>query len=144
MNNENPRTVAVKRLVIKDVNRCVGCQLCMLACTRRFSEVGYSKSAILVRSAGGLERGFVVIVCRACKDPPCLRACPVDAISLRKGGAGVIVNYSKCIGCKLCVQACDIGAVMWDSIMEKPIICTHCGYCIDYCPHGVLGLEVVE
>jgi len=132
-----------RRLVIKDVNRCVGCQLCMLACSRRFAEVGFAKSAIHVRSAGGVERGFVVVVCRACKDPPCLRACPVGAITQRKGGAGVVVNYSKCIGCGFCREACVIGAVMWDDLSNKPIICTHCGFCIDFCPHGVLGLEEV-
>ncbi|MCX8176661.1 MAG: [Fe-S]-binding protein, partial [Candidatus Bathyarchaeota archaeon] len=66
----------VKRLVSVDVDLCVGCQCCMFACNRRFGEAGISKSAIRVVSAGGVERGFVVIVCRACLDPPCARVCP--------------------------------------------------------------------
>jgi ferredoxin len=48
-----------------------------------------------------------------------------------------------CIGCGNCVEACDIGAVMWDSELEKPVICTHCGYCVGFCPHGVIALEEV-
>lgn len=131
-----------KRLVIVDPNKCVGCQLCVLACSQRFGVAGFNKSAIAVRSAGGIERGFVVIVCRACEDPPCARACPVDALIRRRGG-GVILNPSKCIGCGMCVQACDIGAVLWDNEWMKPTICTHCGYCVEHCPHGVLALEEV-
>ena len=131
-----------KRLVVVDANRCVGCQLCVYACTNRFGYAGLSKSAIFVRSAGGVERGFVVVVCRACKDPPCARSCPVEALSPRSGG-GVILNPNRCIGCGNCVEECDIGAVMWDSGLEKPVICTHCGYCVGFCPHGVIALEEV-
>jgi len=133
----------VKRLVVVDSNMCVGCQLCVEACTNRFGYVGGTKSAIYVRSAGGVERGFVIIVCRACKDPPCARVCPTDALVPRKGG-GVTLIPGKCIGCGNCVSACDIGAVMWDYDAMKPLICTHCGYCIDFCPHKVLALEEVE
>jgi len=131
------------RLAVKDSERCVGCQLCMAACARRFGEGGFAKSAILVRSIGGFERGFTAIVCRACPDPPCARACPENALIRRKGG-GVILLPSKCIGCGACVSVCPIGAIMWDEEHNKPIICTHCGYCTQYCPHGVLALEEVE
>jgi len=130
-----------KRLAIIDSERCVGCQLCMFACSRRFGDSGFSKSAILIRSVGGIERGFTVIVCRACYDPPCSRVCPTDALRPRRGG-GVILNSSKCIGCGLCREACDIGAVFWDGENNKPIICIHCGFCVDYCPHGVIGVEI--
>ena len=96
-----------KRLEVIDSERCVGCQLCMFACNRRFGSGGLAKSAIRVRSTGGIEKGFVVVVCRACKDPPCAKTCPVDALRLREGG-GVILDSSKCIGCGRCVEACPI------------------------------------
>ncbi|MGA1865611.1 MAG: 4Fe-4S dicluster domain-containing protein [bacterium] len=28
--------------------------------------------------------------------------------------------------------------------MNKPMICIHCGYCVKFCPHGVLGLDKKE
>lgn len=133
----------MKRLTIGDVQRCVGCQLCMFACNRRYGNGGLSKSAIRVRSVGGFERGFVVIACRACPDPPCMKVCPTDALRLRKGG-GVILNSSKCIGCRLCLDACPVKAVFWDDEANKPNICVHCGYCTDYCPYDILELKEVE
>ncbi|MEM1545135.1 MAG: 4Fe-4S binding protein [Candidatus Methanomethylicia archaeon] len=130
------------RLAVIDVERCVGCELCMFACSRRFGEGGLAKSAIAVRSIGGVERGFTVIVCRACPDPPCAKVCIVNALIIRKGG-GVILNQYKCIGCGRCVDACPVKAIFWNSEVNKPNICVHCGYCAKYCPHEVLKLEKV-
>lgn len=101
-----------------------------------------SKSAIHVTSAGGFERGFVVIVCRACADPPCAKVCPTNALERRDGG-GVALRMDKCIGCQNCVRECDIGAIFWDEETSKPVICVYCGYCADFCPYRVLELEPI-
>ncbi|MGP3702400.1 MAG: 4Fe-4S binding protein [Candidatus Bathyarchaeota archaeon] len=129
-------------MVISDVDLCVGCQCCMFACNRRFGEAGLSKSAIMVKSAGGFERGFVVIVCRACLDPLCVRVCPTKALIAREDG-GVVLRVDKCIGCKNCVSACGVNAIFWDEENGKPVVCTYCGYCVDFCPYGVLKLESI-
>jgi len=128
------------KMVVVDVNLCVGCQSCMFACTRRFGNAGLGKSAIHIGSAGGIERGFVVIICRGCPDPPCMKVCPSNALRKRDGG-GVILDVGKCIGCKNCLRECTIGAIFWDEEMNKPVICVHCGICENYCPYGVLKLE---
>jgi len=112
----------------------------MFACSRRFGDAGLASSAILVKSVGGVERGFTVIVCRACKDPPCARVCPVDALDVREGG-GVVLDASTCIGCGFCTEACLYGAIFWNEEQNKPIVCVYCGYCADYCPYGVIALE---
>ena len=131
------------RLKVIDAERCVGCQLCMFACQRRMGVGGFAEAAIAIRSRGGLSRGLTVIVCRACKEPPCAAVCPVDALKVRKEG-GVILLSQKCIGCGHCKEACPIGAVFWNEDTNKPVICIHCGYCVQYCPHHVIALVKEE
>ncbi len=131
------------RLLIADAEKCIGCQLCMFACARRQNEGGLAEACIGVRSIGGMERGFTVIVCRACDDPACAKVCPTGALKPRNGG-GVRLDAAACIGCGNCRDACLIGAVFWDEEINKPMICIQCGYCIEFCPHGVLKKEAKE
>ncbi|MCL0053070.1 4Fe-4S binding protein [Dehalococcoidales bacterium] len=127
------------RLSVVDTDRCVGCQSCMFACARRQGEAGVARTCIEVRSIGGMERGFVVIVCRACDEPPCAKVCPTQA--LKPENDGVRLNITQCTGCGHCRDACPIGSIFWDDEINKPMICFHCGYCTKFCPHGVLKLQ---
>ena len=135
--------MVVKRLSVVDADKCVGCQCCMFACDRRFAEAGLSKSAIHAKSSGGVEHGFVVVVCRACEDPPCIKVCPTNALALREGG-GVNLDPKKCIGCQNCVKACPFGAIFWDDSARKPVVCVYCGYCESFCPYNVIKLQPIK
>lgn len=135
--------MVVKRVAIVDNEKCVGCQLCMFACTRRLGDGGLGLSSIHIKSTGGIERGFTVIVCRACLNPPCVRVCPTEALTIRKEG-GVRFNPDRCIGCGYCVNACPFGAVFWNPEVNKPIVCVYCGYCVKFCPYNVIALEEVK
>jgi Fe-S-cluster-containing dehydrogenase component len=115
----------------------------MFACARRSGVGGIEGSSIGIHSAGGFERGFVVVVCRACADPPCARVCPTDALVPRDGG-GVRLSEDLCIGCGNCTPACPFGAVFWDVQQGKPQICIYCGYCARYCAYDVITLEEIE
>ena len=56
-----------------------------------------------------MERGIRAAVCRHCENPPCVAACPVDA--LEKPTDGDLKRYlMKCVSCKQCAAACPVGA----------------------------------
>jgi len=98
------------------------------------------KSAIRVKTSGGLSGELLAFVCSACEDEACLEVCPSDAIVQRKGG-GVLLEEEKCIGCKKCIDACIAHAISFDEDRKKPIVCRHCGLCAKFCPHDCLKFE---
>lgn len=131
------------KLSVENPQLCVGCQLCMYACSRRSGNGGLGLSAISVRSSGGMSKGFTIVVCRCCEDAPCVEACPEKALIQIKTG-GIRLLKDKCTGCGLCRDACIIGAVFWDSVNRQPDICVQCGQCALFCPHHVLALTKSE
>ena len=134
-----------KVLRANGMKRCIGCFSCMKVCSAvNHKNFSLNKSAIKVRTSGGLSGRFISIVCLACKDErACAEACMSDALEKRPGG-GVILRPEKCIGCRKCEKACTIEAVHWDKEENRPIICKHCGLCAGFCPHKCLVMEEVR
>ena len=122
----------------KEMRKCLGCFACMSICSC-FNQKNHSlsKSAIKVRTSGGMSGSFIAIVCLGCKEPACMEVCPSHALEKRTGG-GVLLKSDKCIGCRKCVSACVVDAVFFDEETKKPLICRHCGVCAQYCPHDCL------
>jgi len=133
-------------LVLKadGMKKCIGCFTCMLVCSAvNRQNHSISKSAIKIKTSGGLSGRFVATACIACTgERACAESCPSGALEKRPGG-GVILNGEKCIGCRKCVEACIVGAVGFDEQQFKPIICRHCGACAKFCPHECLRMEEV-
>lgn len=127
------------------MNKCIGCYSCMLSCSAiNHKSHSLEKSAIKIKTSGGLRGRFTSTICLACNDErACLEACPSGALEKRAGG-GVILKAERCIGCKKCVSACVVGAISFDEDIEKPIICRHCGVCTNFCPHECLRMEDVD
>jgi len=101
------------------------------------------KSAIRVRTTGGMTSSFIAIVCLGCKEPACMEVCPSQALEKRSGG-GVLVRENMCIGCRKCEKACIMRAISYDEETKKPIICRHCGVCARFCPHDCLQMVEVK
>jgi len=100
------------------------------------------KSSIHIKTSGGLSGRFVSIVCHACHEAVCAEACHTGALKQRKGG-GVVLDAKLCMGCKHCSEACTALAAGFDDEKKLPIICHHCGLCVNFCPHNCLKMEVV-
>ncbi len=123
-----------------DMNRCIGCRSCQLACARfNYGSFSLKRSAIQIRTQYGLSTGFIADICVACKDRDCMQACPTGAISARPAG-GVLLDEKKCNGCKACAAACWVKYIVFDEERGKPIICKHCGICTLYCPHECIKM----
>lgn len=62
-----------------------------------------------------------------------------------KGKIVVAANEEKCLGCGLCEEVCNWGAIKVDAIVDiDKEKCEGCGVCVCSCPQKVLRLEHVE
>ncbi len=135
-----------KRLRVKNLDRCIGCLECIYTCARVNERLlSNYRSSIHVKASGGIERNYVVIVCRGCRNPPCVPVCPIQgAITPREGG-GVIVDREICNAKQCnheCVDACPIpGAIHIDVDIQKAIVCRQCFSCVQFCSTEVLAIE---
>ncbi len=54
----------------------------------------------------------------------------------------LIINYEDCTGCKLCVNNCPFGALMYeDGRVQVSELCTLCGACANVCRKNAIHIE---
>ena len=142
--------------LVIDLKRCNGCQACAVACkAENMTTPGIKWDWVLDRERGtypNSTREFIPMLCMHCKKPPCIEACPVDAITKSADNGIVLVDMEKCIGCKLCFPVCPFGAPQFgkDGLMQK------CDFCVErvgkgltpawaqICPTGALQAGPLE
>ena len=133
----------MKRLYA-EIERCSGCRACEMACSvQHEGRFGSSLSRIKVAKleSKGIDGP---VFCRQCSDAPCVKSCPVGAISSSEVTGAKIVEGGTCIGCGECVEACPFGAISLHPETGKAIVCDLCGgapRCVERCPLKVLSYE---
>jgi len=99
--------------MVIDLNRCVGCQTCTIACKHaNDTPPGVQWRRVLDIEQGrypDVERVFMVVGCQHCANPPCVPVCPTGATRQRADGL-VTMDYDTCIGCAYCAMACPYQA----------------------------------
>jgi len=112
-----------------NISKCKGVRKCVEACvaennTGRDSSLQYIRVLELDHGDMNLNRAdhyyeaetvprpgkfYLPVQCMQCDNPPCVKACPVEATWQEPDGI-TVVDYDWCIGCRYCMAACPYWA----------------------------------
>ena len=102
-------------LLVMDMDLCVRCGNCSLACHKIHGQSRLLRRGIHIERpvSIGLQKTQHVLspqVCMHCKDPECLTGCPTGAIFRDRRGF-VDIDPAICIGCFDCATQCPYDAI---------------------------------
>ena len=129
-----------KALVI-DAEKCVGCRTCELVCSGKHEGEFNPRLTRIKVVRGENEWGGFPMACLQCESAWCIAACTAKAISRDETLGRVVINYDKCIGCRLCAMFCPFGAINFDSVSKRVIKCDLCDgdpECAKVCFYGAI------
>jgi formate dehydrogenase iron-sulfur subunit len=126
-------------VIYMDLNRCIYCRACEVACEREHGGVSHMFVQLIN------ERYAVPMNCHHCENSPCTLVCPTQAVH-RETEDAVTVDSMKCIGCKLCTLACPFGVIWPDPVNKVAHKCDLCltatggldPVCVATCPARAL------
>jgi Fe-S-cluster-containing dehydrogenase component len=154
-----------------EVDKCIGCNRCAEACkaennvppepfffrtwVERYTIRSNGETTVECISTRPREEAtpppddkdvvrtfFVPKLCNQCANPPCVQVCPVGATFQTDDGV-VLVDDTRCIGCRYCIQACPYGARYLNPYTKTADKCTFCYHritkgqlpaCVEVCP----------
>lgn len=96
--------------MVIDLNKCIGCEYCQRSCSAT-NDVAADKpwNIVVEEQQENGHKFFFTRPCLHCQDAPCVEVCPVQATYHREDGL-VIMDYTRCIGCRYCEVACPYDA----------------------------------
>ena len=141
-----PKTTERKLGLVIDLDTCVGCHACVVACKGWNTESADTAPLSDINPYGTPEGTFLNRVhtyeietegnaaqtvhfprsCLHCDDAPCVTVCPTGASYKRAEDGIVLVNEADCMGCGLCAWACPYGARELDQVAGVMKKCTLC------------------
>ena len=123
------------KAIITDLNRCVGCLACSVACKAVNNvPVGNYWNKVLrigpslkegATSSHDVEMYYLPVQCQHCADPECVKVCPTGASHKTEDGT-VQIDKSKCIGCQFCAMSCPYSVRYLneeEGVVEKCTLC---------------------
>lgn len=116
---------ARKRIKVR-TDLCSGCRACQVACVAwHDGRFGTATARIRVTKDEplGVDRPHV---CRLCRRPPCVAACPTQALFIDDVTGAVLSRPGVCDGCAACVEACPFEMVALHRETRLALICDLC------------------
>lgn len=108
--------VDATNLLVMDMDLCVRCGNCSMACHQVHGQSRLVRRGINVTRPVSIKKNarfqslLAPAVCFHCKDPECLTGCPTGAIARLPGGQ-VGIDPTICIGCADCATQCPYNAI---------------------------------
>jgi Fe-S-cluster-containing hydrogenase component 2 len=115
------------KFIFLDPSKCNGCGDCETACSvKRTGLDNPSLSCIRVIQNENIREFYLPILCMQCTHPPCMEACPRDALYRDMTSNGIMIDYNRCVGCRMCYAACPFGAMGFDDLRGRAFKCDFC------------------
>lgn len=130
--------------ILRDFSRCSGCRLCEVVCSLEH-EGRIWPEASRIRVMELFPGVNIPVLCSQCSDYPCVKSCPINALSVDDKTGAVIVDESKCDGCGVCIVSCPAKALKLHPAKRKVIVCDLCGgspRCVEVC--STLGFNALR
>jgi len=113
-------------LLVMDMDLCVRCGNCSLACHKVHGQSRLLRRGIHIErpvkiESPSIQHVLVPSVCMHCKDPECLTGCPTGAI-FRDAKGDVDIDPVTCIGCFDCATQCPYNAISMVPRNGEPVV----------------------
>jgi len=169
-NSESRKGLPGKKFVlVVDLAKCKNARKCMDKCqaVHQLRPEQHHLNVLIMKDNDHTAPYYMPKHCQHCDNPPCVKACPVDATFKRSDGI-VLIDNERCIGCRFCIAACPYSArsfnwyeprdsekykdIPYDiekNVPQKKGTVTKCTfsadclregklpYCVSACPNGV-------
>ena len=163
--------IAHKWGMVVDLDRCTGCQSCVVACQAENNLPINTKDYFQQRRAyewirierywegefPNVKARFIPIMCQHCENAPCEPVCPVFATYHNDEGINVQI-YNRCIGTRYCANNCPYQVRFfnwWEPVWPERLrnqlnpdvtvrsrgIMERCSFCVQRLRRGEVAVE---